>query len=86
MAKVNKRQTDNKPMFFSAFNYRLIGLSILLIVSGFTAMYLENEVHGFISLYVSPILVMAGYVVVIFAIMKHDRDDANEAEKTQPTA
>jgi fumarate reductase subunit C len=46
---------------------------VLLIVGGFTAMLLENEVKGFISLYVSPIVVMIGYVVVIFAIMKHDR-------------
>lgn len=77
MAKNNKRRQDDKPMFFSAFNYKLIGLSILLIVTGFTAMYLENEVNGFISLYVSPIMVMAGYVVVIFAIMKHDRDESD---------
>lgn len=62
-------------MFFSAYNYKLIGLSLLLIVGGFTAMYLENEVNGIISLYISPILIMAGFVLVIFAIMKHDRDD-----------
>ncbi len=68
-----KQATDSKPMFFSAFNYRLIGLAVLLIVGGFTAMLMENEVKGFISLYVSPIVVMIGYVVVIFAIMKHDR-------------
>lgn len=81
MAKGKQRKTDDKPMFFSAFNYRLIGIAILLIVSGFTAMYLENEVHGFISLYVSPIMVMAGYVVVIFAIMKHDRDESAEVDQ-----
>ncbi|RNC79753.1 MAG: DUF3098 domain-containing protein [Balneola sp.] len=68
-------------MFFSAFNYRLIGIAILLIVSGFAAMYIENEIHGFISLYVSPIVIMAGYVVVIYAIMKHDRTDSSEKEK-----
>lgn len=62
-------------MFFSGFNYRLIGIAIFLIVGGFTAMLLENEVKGIISLYISPIVIMAGYVVVIFAIMKHDRDE-----------
>lgn len=51
---------------------------MLLIVGGFAAMYLENEVHGFVSLYVSPIVVMAGYVLVIFAIMKHDRQESEE--------
>lgn len=62
-------------MFFSAYNYKLIGLAILLIFAGFLAMYLENEVHGFISLFISPIVIMAGFVLVIFAIMKHDRDE-----------
>lgn len=74
MAKRGSKKADHAPMFFSAYNYKLIGISILLIVAGFTAMYLENEVKGFISLFISPILVMAGYVLVIFAIMKHDRD------------
>lgn len=76
MAKNNQRKVDEQPMFFSAFNYRLIGIAILLIVGGFTAMYVENEVDGLISLYISPIVIMAGFVVVVFAIMMHDRDDA----------
>ena len=81
MAKGKQRKSDDKPMFFSAFNYRLIGVAILLIVGGFTAMLVENEVHGVISLYVSPIVIMAGYVVVIFAIMKHDRDETDEKDQ-----
>lgn len=81
MAKGKQRKTDEKPMFFSAFNYRLIGVAILLIVGGFTAMLVENEVHGFISLYVSPIVIMAGYVVVVFAIMKHDRGENEESDQ-----
>ncbi len=65
-------------MFFSAFNYKLLGIAVLFIVGGFAAMYMENKVNGFISLYVSPIVVMAGYVLVIFAIMKHDRQEVEE--------
>lgn len=77
MPKTKQTSSDSKPMFFSGFNYRLIGIAILLIVGGFTAMLLENEVKGFVSLYVSPIVIMAGYVIVIFAIMKHDRPEDN---------
>ncbi len=58
----------------------MIGIAILLIVSGFSAMYIENEIHGVISLYVSPIVIMAGYVIVIFAIMKHDRAESPDSE------
>ena len=82
MAKGKQRKVDDKPMFFSAFNYKLIGIAILLIFAGFTAMYLENEVHGFVSLYISPIVIMAGYVIVIFAIMKHDRTEPTDTEVT----
>ena len=77
MAKQNFKKS-NTSMFFSAFNYKLLGIAVLLIVGGFSAMYMENEINGFISLYVSPIVVMAGYVLVIFAIIKHDRQDMEE--------
>lgn len=73
MAKKNSKVTDNQPMFFSSFNYKLIGIAIFLIIVGFFSMYMENEIDGFISLFISPILIMAGYVIVIFAILKHNR-------------
>lgn len=82
MPKSKQSMSDQKPMFFSGFNYRLIGLAILLVVGGFAAMRLENEVNGFVSLYISPIVVMAGYVIVIFAIMMHDRDEETEPDAT----
>ena len=77
MSKTKKTSLDSKPMFLSGFNYRLIGIAIVLIVGGFTAMRLENEVNGIISLYVSPIVIITGYIVVIFDIMKHNRKESN---------
>lgn len=59
-------------MLFGTWNYKILSLGFFLIIVGFVAMYLENEVHGFISLYISPIVIMAGYLSVIVAIMKHD--------------
>ena len=69
-------------MLFSALNYKLMGLGVLLIVVGFTAMYLENEVHGFISLYISPIVILGGYLTVLIAILKRDK----ESSEPQPSA
>ena len=65
-------------MLFSTYNYKILGLGILLVIIGFTAMYLENEVEGFISLFISPILIVAGYIVVIFAIILHAKPKAPE--------
>jgi len=36
-------------------------------------------VEGFISLYVSPIVIMAGYLAVIIAILKHDNSSSSQA-------
>lgn len=58
------------PMLFKAWNYKVLSIGLLMIVAGFTAMYIENEVHGFVSLFVSPIVIMAGYITIIIAIMK----------------
>ena len=80
MAKKNSNKvSNNQPMFFSSFNYKLIGIAIFLIITGFASMYMENEVEGFISLFISPILIMAGYVIVIFAILKHNRGKQEES-------
>lgn len=68
-------------MIFSAWNYKILALGILMVVVGFSAMYMENEVKGFISLYVSPIMIMTGYVAVIIAILKHDDGTENASEQ-----
>lgn len=57
-------------MVFSALNYKILGAGVLLVIIGFTIMRLENEVYGFISLYIAPVLIMAGYITVVFAILK----------------
>lgn len=75
---VKKRKTKNeKPMLFTPLNYRLMGIGLLLLIIGFTAMRIENEVNGFISLYISPVIIIAGYVVVVYAILKRDHKVEN---------
>lgn len=73
MGSKKRGQSSKKPMIFDAWNYKVLALGLFLVVIGFSAMYLENEVKGFISLYVSPIVIMGGYLAVIVAILKHDR-------------
>jgi len=59
-------------MIFGPWNYKVLSLGLILVIVGFSAMYIENKVDGFISLYISPIVIMAGYVAVILAVLKHD--------------
>ncbi len=72
MAAKSRKKTEQKPMLFTSLNYKLMGLGLLLLIVGFTAMRIENEVDGIISLYISPIIIMAGYAVVVYAILKRD--------------
>ncbi len=78
--KSNRSAKDTKPMLLTPLNYKLMGLGVLLVIIGFTAMRIENEVYGIVSLYISPIVILTGYIVVIYSILK--KDHKNDSETT----
>jgi hypothetical protein len=68
---------------FGKENYRLLLIGLALILIGFLLMIgggskdpnvFSDEIFNFRRLTLSPILVLAGYVVEIFAIMKKPKD------------
>lgn len=77
-----KRQNHSKPMLFTGLNYKLMGLGLILVFVGFAAMRLENEVYGIISLYFSPIVILAGYAVVGYSILKRDHKINKHSQTT----
>lgn len=56
---------------FGKKNYQLMVIGILTLVLGFIIMSLESNQHGFgfLGLTLGPIVVMAGFVIEIFAIL-----------------
>jgi len=56
---------------FGKKNYQLMIIGILTLVVGFIIMALESKPHGFgfLGLTLGPIIVMAGFVIEIFAIL-----------------
>jgi hypothetical protein len=56
---------------FGKKNYQWMIIGVVLLVVGFTLMSLDKEQHGFgvLGLYIGPIIVMAGFVVEIYAIL-----------------
>ena len=56
-------------MVFTRQNYLLLVGGLFLIVFGYAIMRMENEVDGFISLYVAPLLILGGYLEIIYAIL-----------------
>ena len=74
-------------MVFSRQNYLLMILGIVLVIFGFSIMRMENEVDGFISLYVAPLIILGGYLEIIYAILWRPRNKANaEANASSPEA
>ncbi|MCH8556989.1 MAG: DUF3098 domain-containing protein [Balneolia bacterium] len=78
-----KSPVEKEVPIFSKQNYQLMAGGAGLVFLGFTIMAMENEIDGFVSLFISPILVIAGFIVFGFGIMKK-KSDANEAGQSNP--
>lgn len=52
----------------------IIGIAVLIV--GFTVMSLDSQPHGFgfMGLTLGPIIVLAGFIVELFAILKKPSD------------
>ena len=71
-------------MILSTHNYVLVAVGVLAIVLGYAIMRLENEVDGVLSLYIAPLLILGGYLEIIYAILwrnsTHTSNSARSAE------
>jgi hypothetical protein len=56
-------------MIFGPKNYTWLTIGVLCIVFGFTAMRIENEIRGIISLYISPVVIVAGFAIIAWSIV-----------------
>ncbi len=79
MSKARKKERPRRrkkgpvmPMLLSAYNYKLLALGVLFVILGFGGMYIEGQQHGIYSLYIAPLLVMAGFIFVAVAVFKTD--------------
>jgi len=56
---------------FGKKNYQLMIIGVVTLVVGFIIMTLDSKPHGFgfLGLTLGPIVVMAGFVIEIFAVL-----------------
>jgi len=66
-------------MPFEKRNYLLMVAGLVVVGIGYAIMAVEQEIDGFLSLYVSPLLLMAGYIEIIYAIVWRPKDPAAPA-------
>lgn len=67
-------------MVFTRTNYLLLLLGLALVVVGYVIMRWENEVDGFISLYIAPLMILGGYLEIIWAIMWRPKVEEQAAQ------
>jgi len=60
------------PMLLTAYNYKILAIGVLCVLLGFGGMYIEGQQYGIYSLYIAPLLVLTGFVLVAFAVFKTD--------------
>lgn len=64
------KESQNETFVFAKANYRLLILSILLVVSGFILMIGETDIYEFRKIVLAPIVVLAGFGLGFVAILK----------------
>jgi hypothetical protein len=72
------RRRQKNPMPFDRRNYLLMVAGLLVVCLGYAIMAAESEVDGFWSLYVSPLLLAAGYLEIIYAIIWRPKPAASD--------
>ena len=61
---------------FGKKNYQLMVLGLIILVVCYTIMTLDKEPHGFgfLGLTLGPVIVVAGFIVEIFAVLHRPSD------------
>lgn len=73
----NKKSSKSEPtnnsshqFVFNNTNYKLMLVGLLTIIVGFVLMYGKEDIYDFRKTTLAPIVVLSGFVIEIFAIMR----------------
>jgi hypothetical protein len=84
-----KSVPEQKELLFSKTNYMIIGVGLVLVIIGFFLMsgghnepdeWNPDEIYSFMRVTVSPLIILSGLGVVIFAIFKSSDDETQSLE------
>lgn len=80
-----RRRKGRSTPVFKRWNYILLLIGLAAVVVGFALMRIENQADGFLSLYVAPLIILGGYLEIIYAVLwrpKTSKKEKAEAEKS----
>ena len=78
MAQKNIENTDgsNDNFVFDKVNYRYMLISIAIVILGFILMIGETDIYDFRKTVLAPMVVLAGFGLGFFAILKKHRTNS----------
>jgi hypothetical protein len=78
MAQKNIENTDgsNDNFVFDKVNYRYMLISIAIVILGFILMIGETDIYDFRKTVLAPMVVLAGFGLGFFAILKKHRPNS----------
>lgn len=80
--RARKAGKDNKPMLFDQQNYAYMFAGIMMVFIGFFGMWLESAVDGFFSLFISPLLVIGGFIVVAYGVLLPHKEETSNSSSS----
>jgi hypothetical protein len=68
--KNQSKEQANKDLVFGKKNYQLMLLSILVVALGFVLMIGDTDIYDFRKIVLAPMVVLIGFGIGFFAILK----------------
>jgi hypothetical protein len=70
---IENSDSSTENFVFGKVNYRLMLISIALVVLGFILMIGETDIYDFRKTVIAPVVVLSGFALGFFAILKKHR-------------
>lgn len=70
-------------MLLTSYNYKILVMGVLLVLLGFGGMYIESQQYGVYSLFIGPILVITGFILVAISVFKTDPEVLENERQNQ---
>jgi hypothetical protein len=67
---------SGQPFIFSKSNYRLMILSIVVVIIGFIVMSGDTDIYSTGKIVIAPIIVLAGFAIGFIAILKKSANNS----------
>ncbi|MEX0679963.1 MAG: hypothetical protein WD097_01160 [Balneolales bacterium] len=67
-----RKKRTAAPMLLTSYNYKLLAAGGFCVVLGFGGMYIDGTQYGIYSLYLAPLLVTLGFILVAISVFKTD--------------